>query len=228
MAKRALIIEDSPDVSKLLEKVLQREGYDPLVADSVESGTVIARDAEPDLVILDLSLPDGDGIEACREIRSFSDAYIIMVTSRDDEVDKLLGLGVGADDYVTKPFSPRELGARIRAVSRRPRAEAPSNQVRTFGDFVMDVSARELSITGDAIRLTKTEFDLLEVLSASPRRTFTRQQLIDQVWGDWFGDGHILNVHVGNLRRKLSAVSPNHSYIETVRGVGYRFHQPEA
>ncbi|MEI8056281.1 MAG: response regulator transcription factor [Actinomycetes bacterium] len=219
---QALIIEDSPEITLLVRGLLEKEGYSVVATPQGRRGVEYARAERPELVVLDLSLPDTDGVEVCREIRGFSDAYIVMVTARDDEVDKIVGLTVGADDYVTKPFSPRELAARIRAMRRRPRA-ATERESRDFGHLIIDPIAREVTVEGEAVDLTKIEFDILELLSGSPRRTFTREQLLEHVWGDWFGDDHVIEVHMGKLRKKLgeSASAPRH--IRTLRGVGYRF-----
>jgi DNA-binding response OmpR family regulator len=188
-----------------------------------------ARQVDPDVMVLDLGLPRIDGVEVCRVVRTFSDCYIIMLTARTDEVDKLIGLSVGADDYLTKPFSPRELLARVHAMLRRPRAptspgepaqEAPP---RVFGALSIDVAGREVHREGEAVALTRTEFDLLEALSARPAMVFSRRQLIDAVWDEnWVGDEHLVDVHVGHLRRKLDEDSSSPSYVRTVRGVGYR------
>ena len=219
---QALVIEDSPEITLLVRSLLEKEGYDVVATPQGLRGVEYARAQRPELVILDLALPDTDGVEVCRELRSFSDAYVVMVTARDDEVDKIVGLTVGADDYVTKPFSPRELAARIRAMRRRPRVPA-QRDARHFGHLVIDPSAREVLVDGDEVELTRIEFDILELLSGSPRRTFTREQLLEHVWGDWFGDDHVIEVHMGKLRKKLgeSASAPRH--IRTLRGVGYRF-----
>jgi DNA-binding response OmpR family regulator len=220
---RALLVEDSPEFVLLCKHLLEKEGFDVLVASDGSRAVELARKERPELAVLDLGLPDLDGLEVCRRIRQFTDAYVVIVTGRSDEVDKIVGLSVGADDYVTKPFSPRELAARIQAMRRRPRGTTEP-VAREFGAIRIDPVVREVSAEGLLVDLTKIEFDLLDLLSSSPRRTFTRNQLLEAVWGDnWFGDDHIIDVHVGNLRRKLgeSASSPRH--IRTVRGVGYRF-----
>ena len=175
------------------------------------------------MIVLDLMLPGLDGIEACRRIRQFSDAYIVMLTARADESDKLVGLSTGADDYVTKPFSPPELVARVRAMLRRPRAGAVSVASRRFGELEIDPAAREVRVAGEPVELTKLEFDLLDVLSAEPRVAFSRGQLLERVWGPgWFGDDHVVDVHLANLRRKLGDDASAQRYVRTVRGVGYR------
>jgi DNA-binding response OmpR family regulator len=198
------------------------EGYDVTVAHDGTRGLAAARATNPELVILDLSLPDGDGVEVCRELRTFSDAYVVMVTARDDEIDKIVGLTVGADDYVTKPFSPRELAARIRAMRRRPRA-VPQPGMLEYGALRIDTEAREATMDAELVELTKIEYDLLELLALSPRRTYTRDQLLRHVWGEWYGDDHVIDVHMGNLRRKLGETASQPRFIRTVRGVGFRF-----
>ena len=223
---RALVVEDSPEFMLLCQHLLEREGFDVVVATDGRGAVEQAQKERPEIAILDLGLPDVDGIEVCRQIRLFTDAYIVMVTGRTDEVDKVVGLSVGADDYVTKPFSPRELAARIQAMRRRPRASAssPSAAIREYGGLRIDPEVREVTLDGQVLELTKIEFGILDLLSSAPRRTFTRGQLLEDVWGDnWYGDDHIIDVHVGNLRKKLgeSASSPRH--IRTLRGVGYRF-----
>ena len=223
---RALVVEDSPEFMLLCRHLLEKEGFDVVVATDGISAVEVAQREKPDIAILDLGLPGVDGIEVCRRIRQFTDAYIVMVTGRTDEVDKIVGLSVGADDYVTKPFSPRELAARIQAMRRRPRAAAaaPSAAIREFGTLRIDPDVREVTVDGQVLDLTKIEFGLLDLLSSAPRRTFTRNQLLEDVWGDnFYGDDHIIDVHVGNLRKKLGESASAPRYIRTLRGVGYRF-----
>jgi DNA-binding response OmpR family regulator len=224
-----LLVEDSPEFVLLCRHLLEREGFDVVVAGDGGRAVELARETRPELAVLDLGLPDVDGVEVCRRIRQFTDAYIVMVTGRTDEVDKIVGLSVGADDYVTKPFSPRELTARIQAMRRRPReagqpATADRPPAREYGSLRVDPVVREVTVDGTPLDLTKIEFDFIDLLSSSPRRTFTRGQLLEDVWGDnWYGDDHIIDVHVGNLRRKLGESASAPRYIHTVRGVGYRF-----
>ena len=222
-APSALVVEDVDEFVELTRALLVAEGFEVSVAATAAEGVALARSLMPDLVILDITLPDGLGFEVCRVIRTFSDPYIVMVSGRRDEIDKVLGFEVGADDYLTKPFNPRELSARITAMRRRPRATRPSH-VRVFGDLTLDPRARELTSAGGGIELTRIEYDLLDVLTASPRRAFTRVELLDQVWGgDWFGDDHIVDVHVANLRRKIGESGRHPRHIKTVRDVGFRF-----
>jgi len=217
-------VEDDPSISQLVASYLEREGFLVDVAGDGETAVQLTRSWVPDVVVLDLMLPGMDGIEVCRQIRTFSDAYVVMLTARIEEIDRLIGLSVGADDYIGKPFSPRELVARIRAMLRRPHAADPGIEpIRRFGALQIDPVAREVLLDGELVELTRTEFDLLEGLSAHPRRVFARRLLLEDVWGgDWFGDDHVVEVHVANLRRKLGDDPQAPRYIRTIRGVGYR------
>jgi DNA-binding response OmpR family regulator len=219
---RALVVDDEPPLVQVVSGYLTREGFHVDTACDGETAVALARDHGPDVVVLDLMLPGIDGVEVCRRIRAFSDAYIIMLTARSDEMDKLVGLSVGADDYLTKPFSPRELVARVRAMLRRPRAPAAGG-VRRFGALEIDPAGREVRVAGRPVELTRTEFDVLDALSAQPRVAFSRRQLLERVWGgDWYGDEHVIDVHIGNVRRKLDDDAGQPRYIRTVRGMGYR------
>ena len=221
---RALVVDDEPPLVKVVSRYLQREGFEVATAGDGEQAIALAREFDPDVIVLDLMLPGIDGIEACRQIRSFSDAYIVMLTARVEEIDRIVGLSTGADDYVTKPFSPGELMARVRAMLRRPRTGGESAPaVRRFADLEIDAEARDVQVGGQLVDLTKIEFDLLDVLSAEPRVVFSREQLLDRVWGrEWCGDDHVVDVHIANLRTKLSDDPRNPRYVRTVRGVGYR------
>jgi DNA-binding response OmpR family regulator len=221
---RVLVVEDDPSISRLVASYLEQEGFTVDVAADGETGVDLARARRPDVIVLDLMLPGMDGIEVCRRIRTFSEAYIIMLTARTEEIDRLIGLSVGADDYLGKPFSPRELVARVKAMLRRPRAgDVSAEPPRRFGALQIDPVAREVRLGGDLVDLTRTEFDVLEALSTRPRMVFARRRLLEQVWGeDWFGDDHVIEVHVANLRRKLDDDPQSPRFICTVRGVGYR------
>lgn len=219
----ALLVEDNREYALIGTRLLQNEGFDVVAATDGETGIGLARVRRPEVVLLDVGLPGLDGFEVCRRIREFSDAYVIMVTARTDEVDRIVGLTVGADDYVTKPFSARELAARIAAMRRRPRAAAPTDALE-FGGLSIDQSAREVRLDGQLLDLTKIEFDLLTKLASEPRRVFARDQLLHSVWGaDWYGDDHVVDVHMGNLRKKLGESGSKPRFIHTVRGVGFRF-----
>ncbi len=227
---RVLVVDDEQPLARVIGSYLEADGFDVDLALDGNNAISSARDHQPDLVVLDIMLPGIDGVEVCRKIRTFSDCYIIMLTARDEEVDKIIGLSVGADDYLVKPFSPRELVARARAMLRRPRTfdshtnshpETPSQPLR-IGSLTVDSLARRVQVNDFDLDLTRTEFDLLAVMCANPRQVFSRRQLIDAVWGpDWFGDEHLVDVHVGHVRRKLGDDAAEPKWIRTVRGVGY-------
>ncbi len=222
---RVLVVEDEDTIRRVVVGYLEREGY--LVSEAVNGRAAVdlARDLTPDVIVLDLGLPGIDGIEVCRQVRAFTDAYIIMLTARTDEVDKLIGLSVGADDYLTKPFSARELIARIKVMLRRPRSPVPMADalVRTFGDLRIDPESREVTLAGEPIDLTRTEFDILDLLSENPRRAHSRAVIIDQVWGlGWVGDERVVDVHVAHIRAKLADNAADPHYVLTVRGVGFK------
>ncbi len=225
---RALVVEDERALADLLGSYLERDGFEVTKAYDGVSAVSSAREVDPDLVVLDLGLPGLDGVEVCRQIRTFSDAYVVMLTARSEEVDMLIGLSVGADDYMTKPFSPRELSARVRAMLRRPRTNRQAqpdeeHRLRSFGPLQIDVAGREVWLDGESVELTRTEFDLLAALSERPRMAYRRQQLIDAVWGvTWVGDEHLVDVHIGHLRRKLGDDAAKPRFVRTVRGVGYK------
>jgi len=224
---RALVVEDEIALAGVLGSYLEREGFEVHLCHDGGAAVSLARDVDPDVVVLDLGLPGLDGLEVCRQLRTFSDAYVVMLTARDDEVDKLIGLSVGADDYMTKPFSPRELVARVRAMLRRPRplgtGEDDGPVLRSFGSLSVDPLGRDVWLAGEPVFLTRTEFDLLAALSERPKLAFSRRQLIDHVWGPaWVGDEHLVDVHIGHLRRKLNDEASSSKFVRTVRGVGYR------
>ncbi|HEY0951897.1 response regulator transcription factor [Nocardioides sp.] len=223
---RALVVEDEPELAGLVASYLQRDGFEVAVVHDGQQAVDLAREVDPDVVVLDLGLPGLDGVEVCRRLRTFSDAYVVMLTARTDEVDTLIGLSVGADDYLTKPFSPRELVARIQAMLRRPRpigSDREADAARVFGELAIDVAGRDVWLEGRTIALTRTEFDLLATLAQRPGMAFSRRQLIDAVWGpNWVGDEHLVDVHVGHLRHKLGDSATEGRYVRTVRGVGYR------
>ena len=221
--RRALVVDDEAPLVRLVTAYLEREGFDVASADDGETALDLARSFAPDVVVLDLMLPGLDGVEVCRRLRSFSDAYVVMLTARAEEGDKIVGLATGADDYVTKPFSPGELMARIRAMLRRPRTSTLDVESRVFGKLEITPQAREVRVAGAPVELTPREFDLLDALSNRPNVAFTRTQLLEHVWGpSWFGDEHVVDVHIANLRRKLGDDPSEPRYVKTVRGVGYR------
>ena len=227
---RALVVDDEVALADVVASYLKREHFDVSVAHDGDSALGVVREVDPDVVILDIGLPGVDGVEVCRQLRAFSDAYVVMLTARDTEVDTIVGLSVGADDYVTKPFSPRELVARVRAMLRRPRRAAesgadPTDEMtppRTFGSLRISVDSREVYVDDVPVMLTRTEFDVLEALSSRPRAVLTRRQLLESVWGDsWVGNDNIIDVHIGHLRRKLGDNPADARFVTTVRGVGY-------
>lgn len=216
-----LVVEDAPEFARIVSTVLEGAGHRVRVAATMAEATAQMDVRVPDIVILDLGLPDGDGLDLCRTIRERSSAYVLMLTGRDDEADKLLGFRSGADDYVTKPFSARELAARVEALLRRPRSGQGGGPARTFGALTIDTGAREVMVAGAVADLTRIEFDLLETLSANPKLVFNRQQLLERVWGPgWNADDHVVDVHIANLRKKIDLPGAK-SWVRTVRGVGY-------
>ena len=226
---RVLVVDDERALADLVGSYLTRDGFEVSMAYDGTQAIDQARQVDPDVMVLDLGLPQIDGVEVCRVVRTFSDCYIVMLTARTEEIDKLIGLSVGADDYLTKPFSPRELLARIHAMLRRPRASAPGGRPaqesppRVFGALSIDVAGREVQLDGEVVALTRTEFDLLAALSDRPKMVFSRRQLIDAVWDQtWVGDEHLVDVHVGHLRRKLCDDPGSPRYVTTIRGIGYR------
>lgn len=216
-----LLVEDAPEFAQLATNVLTDAGYRVRTVSTLADALASMSSAMPDLVVLDLGLPDGDGLDLCRSIREHSNAYVIVVSGRSGEVDKLKGFRLGADDFLVKPFSGRELVARVEALLRRPRTDSAEGLPRVFGDLVLDPHSREVTVQGVKVDLTRIEFDLLETMSANPKLVFTRQQLLDKVWGpNWFGDDHVVDVHMANLRKKVD-VADQKSWVRTVRGVGY-------
>ena len=219
-------MDDEPSLIRVVAGYLEHEGFAVTTATDGEKALVAARRDRPDVVVLDLMLPGIDGIEVCRQLRTFTDAYVIMLTARSEEVDTLIGLSVGADDYMTKPFSPRELTARIRSLLRRPRTTAQTGgdpQVRTIGHLSLDTQSRQVHVGQAPVELTRIEFDLLDALTERPRLAYTRRQLIERVWGpDWVGDEHLVDIHIAHIRRKLGDDPATSRFVLTVRGVGYR------
>ena len=216
-----VVVEDDPHIADLVDLYLRREGYRVLLAGDGEKGLEIFKQEDPWIVILDVGLPGSrDGFDVCREIRSRSSVPVLFLTARDDEVDRVLGLELGADDYLVKPFSPRELVARVRAILRRTREGPAPQEIVAFGDLEVDLRRREARHDGAVVPLTTREFDLLAFLANNIGLALSRQQLLDGVWGtDWYGDERTVDVHVAQLRKKLGSDLP----LATVWGVGYRF-----
>jgi DNA-binding response OmpR family regulator len=220
-----LIVEDEKPLRDLVRAYLEKEHYTVLEAADGKAALEMHAQHTIDVIVLDLMIPHIDGIEVCRRVRTTSDVYIIMLTAKADEVDRVVGLEVGADDHLTKPFSPRELVARVRACLRRPRgaAHAAPKQLR-YEDLVIDLDGQSIRIGDDVLAVTATEFKLIAMLASAPGRLFSRMQLLEHVWGtNYYGDDHVVDVHIANARRKLREDTGSPRYIETVRGAGYRW-----
>jgi two-component system alkaline phosphatase synthesis response regulator PhoP len=225
---KILIVDDEPSIITLVSAYLKPEGYEVLTASDGPTGLKMAKAYKPDLVVLDLMLPGMDGIEILTRLRRESDVYVILLTARTEETDKIVGLSVGADDYVTKPFSPRELVARIKAALRRLQTGAgPGEALLSFKRVQIDASARTVTVDGHLVDLTAIEFDLLKALAENRGRVLTRERLIEKVWGgEYFGEMRVVDVHLGHLRQKLGTSTSSVQAIPlivTVRSVGYRF-----
>ena len=223
--RRVLVVDDEPHIRTVLRGYLLADGFEVTEAGDGEAALVEMRDNPPDLVLLDVMLPGIDGLEVLRRLRTFSDAYVILVTARAEEVDKLVGLGVGADDYVTKPFSPREVTARVKAVLRRDRGAGPGEDAALrFDGLTIDLAGREVETDGASVMLSSLEFDLLAALAGAPGRVFSRAQLLERVWGyDFYGDERVVDVHIRSLRARLGDPAADPRLIATVRGAGYKF-----
>lgn len=241
--RTAVVVEDDSDIRELLALTLSMVGFRVIETASGKEAIALIGEHNPDLITLDLNLPDLDGMEVCRQVRPTTDAYIVMVTARVEEIERVLGLEIGADDFIVKPFSPREVRARVAAMFRRPRAmldgpggspvssAAPeaSHQVNdddavvVHGALAVDIEGRVARLDGEELGLTKIEFDLLATLITGPRRVWTRETLLARVWGEgWTDDHHLVEVHIRNLRKKLGEDTKEPRFIRTVRGVGYR------
>jgi DNA-binding response OmpR family regulator len=225
-----LVVEDTEEIRELVTTVLGRAGFDVRAVGTGAAALEEVRRRPPDLVVLDLGLPDTDGTEVCRRLRAETECYVLMLTARAEEVDLLIGLAVGADGYMAKPFSPRELVARAQAMLRRPRPAAvpeprgsEDTAVRRLAELEVDEDSREVRVDGSVVDLTRTEFDLLAALASRPGRVLQRETLLREVWQtDWEGNLRLVEAHMSNLRRKLVAAGLSSPEIRTVRGVGYR------
>jgi two-component system, OmpR family, response regulator RegX3 len=223
-----LLVEDEESITVPLSEALRREGFEPRIAGSAAEALELAKSTDPDLVLLDVMLPDGSGFDVCRELRARSRVPIIMLTARGDEADRVAGLEAGADDYVVKPFSSREVAARIRAVLRRssPEPELAGGPLRV-GNVTLDPSSHEAAVDGRELELSRKEFDVLRLLMENAGTVVKRERLLEEVWEtNWFGSTKTLDVHVSSLRRKLGDDPAERRYIHTVRGVGFRFAAP--
>ncbi|MBC8509690.1 MAG: response regulator transcription factor [Chloroflexi bacterium] len=218
---KILVIDDEPSILNLVTSYLRKEGYEVFTASDGPSGLKAAQVYKPDLVVLDIMLPGMDGIELLTRLRRESDVYVIMLTAKTEETDKIIGLSVGADDYVTKPFSPRELVARVKAALRRLQSDGSGSESETllFRHVRMDIGARQVWVDEQLIELTTTEFDLLKALADQRGLVLSRERLLEKVWGyEYFGEIRVVDVHIGHVRQKIGE-----QFISTVRGVGYRF-----
>jgi DNA-binding response OmpR family regulator len=225
MNRRVLIVDDDTKIVDIVQLYLKRDGYKVSVAYNGRDAIKAARETRPDLIVLDLMLPGIDGLEVCKTLREESDVPIIMLTAKTTEDDRLVGLNLGADDYVTKPFSPRELAARVRAVLRRlPDSSGRSTEIIRHGNLAIDFAKYEAQVNGIPLNLTNIEFKLLSIMAKEPGRVFSRAQLIERTAGyDFEGFDRTIDVHVHNLRKKLEANSTKTRYIKTVYGAGYKF-----
>jgi DNA-binding response OmpR family regulator len=225
---RVLVVDDEAPIRALVRGYLEVEGFEVREAETGPAAVADVRDWAPELVILDVMLPGFDGVEVCRQIRTFSDAYVLMLTARDEEIDRIIGLTVGADDYLVKPFSPRELVARSKALLRRPRIRsAGARLARLPNGLALDEARRVVTVDGRPTELTALEFDVLAALARDPGTVVRRSTLLDRVWGaEFIGDEHLVDVHVANLRRRLGDDADHPRFVETVRGVGYRLREP--
>ena len=223
MKPRILVVEDEVGISEPLAEGLQREGFEPEVAGTLEAARAACGRQEPDLILLDVMLPDGDGRDLAREIRQASDVPIVMLTARGEEIDRVLGLELGADDYVVKPFSTRELTARIRAIMRRGKSKERRGPIE-IGDLTLDPASRTVTKDGRSVELAAKEFDLLHLLMANAGEVLRRELIMDEVWDPhWFGPTKTLDVHISWLRKKIEDDPVEPKYITTIRGVGFRF-----
>ena len=224
MKQRVLVVEDEVAISEPLVDHLTREGFDTELAETIAAATDIFERQQPDLVLLDVMLPDGDGRDLCRDLRRRSDVPIIMLTARGEEIDRIVGLELGADDYVVKPFSAGELVARMRAIMRRGRSTATRKEPISLGPITLDPAARTVTKGDDAVELAAKEFDLLHMLMAHAGEVVKREDIMDEVWDPhWFGPTKTLDVHISWLRKKIEDDPANPRLITTVRGVGFRF-----
>lgn len=219
---KILVVDDEQNIVDLVSAYLKKDGFRVLTALDGETGLSLAKQEQPDLIVLDIMLPRMDGLEVLAKVRREYDPYVIMLTAKTEEIDRVVGLSIGADDYVTKPFSPRELVARVRAALRRllkSQGNAPEHQVLTFGDLKIDLDSRKVWLQEEELELTMTEFDLLAEMAENKGRVLSREQLLQRVWGyDYFGETRVVDVHMGHVRHKIGS-----GYISTIRGVGYRF-----
>lgn len=228
MAPKILVVDDEAPILELISFNLGKEGYEVTIASDGEEALRKAHDVKPDLVVLDVMLPGIDGFEVCRHIRRSSRVPVLMLTACKEEIDRVVGLEIGADDYVTKPFSTRELLARVKALLRRANwtgpEEKPTEAAIRAGDLLIDLDQRRVAVRGEDVSLTFTEFELLRTMAETPGRVYTRDNLLERIWGpNFFGDVRTVDVHIRHLREKIERDPANPEFIHTIRGVGYRF-----
>jgi len=225
-----LIADDEEKICQIVKKYLERESFKVIECSNGLKAIEEFKKGNPDLVVLDIMMPGADGWEVCRELRKISDVPIIMLTAREDEVDRILGLEMGADDYVVKPFSPRELVARVKAVLRRAvdkKSPEDKKNVLSYEGVTINLDTRQVIINGKNVALTPKEFDILYILASSPGRIFSREKILESVWGyNYLGDARTVDTHINRLREKLSKANKEVSYVNTVWGVGYKFDPP--
>ena len=221
MASTVLVVDDDEDLRALLLLSLREAGYRAVEAEDGPAAIEAFHASRPDLVVLDIGLGAMDGLEVCRRLRSFRNVPILFLTSRADEVDQLVGFAAGGDDYVTKPFSPKLLVARIGSLIRRGTGEAGPKTTFTFGPVIVDTESREVTVDGTAVDLTKTEFDVLAALVENPKRVIPREELVERVWGSWYGDDHVVEVHLSRMRSKIAKAGGPRVGVP-IRGVGYK------
>ncbi|WP_294134034.1 response regulator transcription factor [uncultured Clostridium sp.] len=225
--EKILVVDDEEHIAELISYNLTSNGYKVVIANNGIDAIKLAIEEKPNLILLDLMIPGKDGYDVCKDVRSNSEIRntpIIMLTAKSEEVDKILGLELGADDYITKPFSVRELLARVKAVLRRFSIVEPESNVLTFGDLVADFDKREILVKDKKLDLTLKEFELLEILIRNKGKILTRDTLLDKIWGyEYIGETRTVDVHIRYLRKKIEADDKNPKFIETIRGVGYRF-----
>jgi len=231
MSAKILIVDDEPHIVELVKFNLETEGFKIIEAFDGNQAIELAHSQKPDLIILDLMLPGIEGLQVCKELRAAKDTRdipIIMLTARSEEIDKILGLEIGADDYITKPFSPRELTARVKAVLRRATAADNNQNIIKIGDIVIDTEKYEVLVNGKKQEFTPKQFELLKMLASNPGKVFTREYLLENIWGyDYLGDTRTVDVHIRHIRQKIEKDSEKPVYIETIRGIGYKFNKPE-
>jgi two-component system alkaline phosphatase synthesis response regulator PhoP len=229
--EKILIVDDEPHILELVRFNLEAGGFKVIEAPDGQKAIELAQTENPDLILLDLMLPGTDGLEVCRILRqqkATREIPIIMLTAKSEEIDKVLGLEIGADDYITKPFSPRELTARVKAVLRRSASSEKTENNIKIGNLVIDIEKHEVLVDGEKQEFTPKEFDLLKLLASNPGKVFSREYLLENIWGyDYLGDTRTVDVHIRHLRQKVEKESDRPVYIETVRGIGYKFNKPE-